>query len=262
MIQNKQPINKIICDDCLEAMKSIPDKSIDMILCDLPYGTTYASWDSIIPMAPLWEAYGRIIKNNGAMVFTATQPFASMLVCSKPNWFRCEWIWDKENAANFANANKQPLKQHESILVFGINSTVYYPQKTSGKKNHIQGKSRVNISETRAIKQRTKDDLSGLKYPKSIIYFPKHSSQCGLHPTQKPLALFEYLIRTYTVEGETVLDNCAGSGTTGVACINTNRNYILIEKEPKYVEIIHSRLNAIKKTPRGTEFEDICFDDI
>ena len=232
----------LLIGDCLERMKEIPDGSVDMVMADLPYGTTYAKWDSIIPMSLLWEAYGRIIKENGAICLTASQPFTSMLVASKPEWFRCEWVWDKENAANFANARKQPLKQHEQVLVFGKNATVYYPQKVLGTRNHVQGKSKTNASETRLISARVADDLSGMKYPKSIIHIPKHSSQCGNHPTEKPVALMEYLINTYTKEAECVLDNTMGSGTTGVACVNTKRNFIGIEKDPTYFELAKKRI--------------------
>lgn len=232
----------LVNDDCLKDLLTIPAGSIDMIFADLPYGTTYAKWDSIIPMNILWPLYGKIIKDNGAIVLTASQPFTSMLISSKPEWFRCEWIWNKENPTNFANANRQPLKQHEEVLVFGKNSTVYYPQKTLGKPNHIQGKSTKNISETRLISDRVEDDLSGLKFPKSILTIPKHSSQCGNHPTEKPVALMEYFIKTYSLEGETVLDNCMGSGSTGVACVNLNRNFIGIEKEVKYFEIAKNRI--------------------
>lgn len=231
--------------DCLELMKGIPDQSIDMILCDLPYGTTYAKWDSILPMKELWALYNRIIKGNGAIVLTASQPFTSALINSNPTMFRYEWIWDKENAANFANANRQPLKQHENVLIFSKGQTPYYPIKTKGKKNHVQGNKRSgNISETRLISERVDDDLSGMKFPKSILRFPKHSSQCGLHPTQKPVELMEYLIRTYTVEGDVVLDNTFGSGTTGVACVNTNRKFIGIEKDQTYFDMAKERIQS------------------
>ena len=234
---------QLIHCDCLEKMRDIPDGSVDMVFADLPYGTTYAKWDSIIPMHFLWPEYERIIKNNGAICLTASQPFTSLLVASKPEWFRCEWIWNKENPTNFANANRQPLKQHEQVLIFGKLGTVYYPQKVAGKPNHIQGKSTVNLSETRLISGRVEDDLSGMKFPKTIITIPKHSSQCGNHPTEKPVALMEYFIRTYSLEGDTVLDNTMGSGSTGIACVNTKRNFIGIEKDDKYFEIAKSRIN-------------------
>jgi site-specific DNA-methyltransferase (adenine-specific) len=236
----------LMLGDCLERMKEIPDGSVDMILCDLPYGTTYAKWDKVIPMDKLWGEYGRIVKSNGAIVLNASQPFTSLLICSKLDWFRTEWIWDKTNATNFANANKHPLKQHESVIVFGKTPTVYYPQKVQGKANHKQGNSKTNISETRLISSRVEDDLSGLKFPKTIMDFPKHSSQCGLHPTQKPVELCEYLIKTYSLEGETVLDNTMGSGTTGLACKNLNRSFIGIEMDEKYFEIAKQRIEGVK----------------
>lgn len=221
-------------EDCFDAMRDIPDGAIDMILCDLPYGTTYAKWDSVLDLDALWKEYLRLIKDNGAIVLTASQPFTSQLVMSKPDLFRHEWIWDKKNAANFANAKIGPLKQHENVLVFGKNKVKYNPIKVQGKPNHKQGKNaNKNISETRLISDRVDDDLSGMKFPKSIIEFPKHSSQVGLHPTQKPVEFFEYLIKTYTNENEIVLDNTAGSGTTAIAAINTNRKWVCIEKKPK-----------------------------
>lgn len=237
--------HRVIHGDCLDVMPTLPDKSIDMILCDLPYGTTYCKWDSVIPLKHMWMEYRRIIKDTGPIVLTASQPFTSSLVMSNPSMFRCEWIWDKVNAANFANANKQPLKVHESVLVFSSKQPTYNPQKTQGPKNHIQGRSEENNAETRIISKRVGDDISGMKYPKSIQVFPKHSSQCGLHPTQKPVAMCEYFIRTYTNEGDTVLDSCAGSGTTGVACMNTGRKFILIEKDEDYYLIAKERLQTI-----------------
>jgi len=240
-------INTVHQGDCLELMKDIPDGSVDMILADLPYGTTACKWDTIIPFEPLWGQYKRIIKPNGAIVLTASQPFTSALVMSNPKMFKYEWIWDKCNPTNFASANKQPMKYHENVLVFSEKQTIYNPIKWEGKKNHRQGNSKENFAETRGNIKRVKDDLSGMKFPKSIIQFGKHSSQCGQHPTQKPVALFEYLIKTYTNEGDLVLDNVAGSGTTGVACQNLNRNFILMEQEPEYVEIIKQRLELNKE---------------
>jgi len=233
--------------DCLEVMKEIPDGSVDMVMADLPYGTTYAPWDCDLPLDVLWANWKRVLKLGGAVVLTSSQPFTSALVMSNPKWFRCEWIWDKVNAANFANAKRQPMKTHESVLVFGERQTLYNPQKTPGAKNHVQGASTVNASETRLINERVADDLSGMKYPKSIQTFAKHSSQCGLHPTQKPVALMEYLIKTYTNPGELVLDNTMGSGTTGIACINTNRHFIGIERDENYCQIAQTRIQGITK---------------
>lgn len=228
--------NKVIQGDCLEVMKNIPDKSIDMILCDLPYGTTACKWDTIIPFEPLWEQYKRIIKDNGAIVLTASQPFTSALVMSNPKMFSCGWIWEKEQGVNFIMSKKQPMKVHEDILIFSKKQPNYNPIMTIGKP-YISGKGTSGDVTGNVIKIQTEN--RGTRFPKSVI---KINRQTGLHPTQKPVALFEYLIKTYTNEGDTVLDNCAGSGTTGVACKNLNRNYILIEKEPEYVEIIKKRL--------------------
>lgn len=233
---------KLILGDCLDILPSIDSGSIDCIICDLPYGTTYANWDSIIDLGRLWEQYKRVIRGNGAIVLTSNQPFTTKLIQSNFEWFRYEWIWNKENASNFANAKKQPLKQHENVLIFSKSQPPYYPVKYMGKKNHRQGKSTSNTSETRLISKRVEDDLSGMKYPKSILNFPKHSSQCGFHPTQKPIELIEYLINTYTKEGEVVLDNAMGSGTTGAACARLNRKFIGIERDEKYYKIALDRI--------------------
>jgi site-specific DNA-methyltransferase (adenine-specific) len=228
--------NKVIQGDCLEVMKDMPDKSIDMILCDLPYGTTACKWDTIIPFEPLWKQYKRIIKDNGAIVLTASQPFTSALVMSNPDMFSCSWIWEKEQGVNFMMSKKQPMKVHEDVLIFSKKQPTYFPIMTEGKP-YISGGGTSGEVTGNVKKIRTKN--TGTRYPRSVL---KISRDTGLHPTQKPVALFEYLIKTYTNEGDLVLDNCAGSGTTGVACINTNRNYILIEKEPEYIDIINERL--------------------
>ncbi len=223
-------------------MKQIPDDSIDLILSDLPYGTTVAPWDSVIPFDELWKQYLRVARDNTAIVLTANQPFTAALLMSQPKLFRCEWIWNKHNASNFANAKRQPLKQHESVLVFSKKPTRYFPQMVEGKPNHKQGSSTVNQSDTRNISGRSPDDLSGMKYPKTILDFPKHSSQVGLHPTQKPVALFEYLIKTYSEVDDLVLDNCIGSGTTAIAAINTSRRWIGMESDGVYYEKAKKRI--------------------
>lgn len=228
--------------NCLDLMKQIPDASIDLILSDLPYGTTTAPWDSVIPFDELWAQYRRIARDNTAIVLTANQPFTAALLMSQPKLFRCEWIWDKHNASNFANAKRQPLKQHESVLVFSKKPPRYFPQMVAGKPNHKQGSSTVNKSDTRNISGRSPDDLSGLKYPKTILDFPKHSSQVGLHPTQKPVALFEYLINTYSEIDDLVLDNCIGSGTTAIAAINTSRRWIGMESDQIYYDRAKKRI--------------------
>lgn len=240
--------------DAIEIMSTLPAASVDMVLDDLPYGTTYAPWDCTIPIEKLWEQWLRITKPNAAIVLTASQPFTSALVMSRPKLFRCEWIWDKVNGANFANANKQPLKTHESVLVFATGQTTYNPQKTPGPKNHVQGKNaKPNVSETRLINERVEDDLSGMKFPKSIQVFPKHSSQSKLHSTQKPVPLFEYFMRTYSNEGDTVLDCTAGSGTTGDAAQITGRHAILVDNDPSCIVTMRERLPAaVLRTSGGS----------
>lgn len=237
----------IECGDCLELMRDIPDGSIDMILCDLPYGTTKNKWDSVIPFEPLWEQYNRVIKDNGAIVLFSQMPFTVDLVASNYKDFRYEWIWEKLSASGHLNANRMPMKKHENILVFYKKLPTYNPQFTEGKpyvatySTHSSnyGKQKDNIT--------TIND--GKRYPVDIIKF---SNDRGLHPTQKPVELLEYLIKTYTNEGEVVLDNCMGSGSTCVACVNTNRHYIGFEKEPKYYDIACKRLDEAEGVANGT----------
>jgi len=228
--------------DCLELMKEINDKSIDMVLCDLPYGTTACKWDTIIPFEPLWEQYKRIIKPNGAIVLTASQPFTSALVMSNINMFRYEWIWEKSRKTNHMMAKKQPLKKHENIIVFYEGQPTYNPQGIMDckiiKKN-TEGRLNSNIYGKTGNKPEHLQNKTG--YPDSILKI-NNEHNVGSHPTQKPVALFEYLIKTYTNEGDLVLDNCAGSGTTAIACLNTNRNYICIEKDKGYFEISNERV--------------------
>lgn len=237
--------------DCLEVMADIPDGSVDLILCDLPYGTTACKWDSVIPFGPLWEQYRRITKKNAAIVLTASQPFTTILISSNMQDFRYCWVWEKSKASNFVHANYQPLKAHEDVVVFSrmpaTNNSAgrrmnYFPQKTAGRpysKGVHKGASEVLASGcTGALIE----NASGDRNPRSVQYFKTAESEGKHHPTQKPVALMEYLIRTYTQEGEVVLDNCAGSGTTGVACANTGRRFIGIERDPEYFEIARSRI--------------------
>jgi len=254
MYEIKDIINKVHCADCLEFMKDIPDKSIDMILCDLPYGTTACKWDTIIPFEPLWEQYKRIIKDNGAIVLTASQPFTSALVMSNPDMFKYELMWEKEKASNFMLLKKQFGKVHENILIFCKTSTKYNPIKILANPDKIDKRKRFNDvikkdGVTPELKLYRPVD-NGLRYPTSVLYFNRDEN--ALHPTQKPVALFEYLIKTYTNEGDLVLDNCAGSGTTGVACQNTNRNFILIEKDPEYCKISEARIKAYEEDKQKT----------
>ena len=247
-------LNQVICGDCLEVMKDIPDKSIDMILCDLPYGTAACRWDVVIPFEPLWEQYKRIIKDNGAIVLTASQPFTSYLIMSNIKWFKYELIWEKEKGSDFGNANIKPMKAHENIIIFANGKTIYNKQYKKGTpyerkpaKNFIKGQrlereAFISVPRANGLVNKTGDRVQT-----SVIKISRDNISFGtnLHPTQKPVALFEYLIKTYTNEGDLVLDNCAGSGTTAIACLNTNRNYILIEKEPEYIEIINNRINNL-----------------
>jgi len=230
--------------DCLELMKNIPDKSIDMILCDLPYGTTACKWDLIIPFESLWKAYKRIIKDSGAIVLFGSEPFSSKLRMSNLKMFKYDWIWEKEQGANFMLCKYQPYKVHEIISVFSYGTHIYFPQMTEGKP-YISGKGTSGDITGNVLKTQTKNN--GTRYPRSIQKFNTDKSKGSLHPTQKPVALLEYLIKTYTNEGDTVLDNCMGSGSTCVAAINTNRHYIGFELDPHYFEIAQKRIEEAKK---------------
>jgi len=229
-------INSVNNGNCLELMSDIDDKSIDMILCDLPYGTTACKWDTVIPFEPLWAHYKRIIKDNGAIVLTASQPFTSALVMSNIKMFKYCWVWEKEQGVNFMLSKKQPMKIHEDIAVFSNGSCKYNPLMQPGKP-YVSGKG--NSGNVTGNVNKVQTTNKGTRFPKTIL---KINRETSLHPTQKPVALFEYLIKTYTNEGELVLDNCAGSGTTAIACLRTNRNYILIEQETKYCDIANKRI--------------------
>ena len=232
-------INKIYLGNCLELMKDIPDKSIDMILCDLPYQTTACHWDILIPFEPLWEQYKRIIKDNGAIVLTASQPFTSALVMSNIKDFRYCWVWDKKKGGNIMNLKSQPYKVHEDVCVFSIKPHLYYPIMTEQKER--TGKT-YSKGEANGIENYGDIRTYNKKYPKSILEISNADQREKIHPTQKPVPLFEYLIKTYTNEGDLVLDNCAGSFTTAIAAINTNRNYICMEKDETYFNIGKDRI--------------------
>jgi len=235
---------KLLQGDCLELMKDIPDKSINMILCDLPYGTTCCKWDIVIPFDELWRQYKRVIKDNGAIVLTASQPFTSKLIISNLDMFKYEIIWIKSHPSNSLLCKKQILKYHENICVFYNKQTKYNPQFTIGAKNHSRGKSIKRNSELlNSTLKEVKVDSSGKKYPKSYYNCNSFKNKNKLHPTQKPVSLCEYLIKTYTNEEDLVLDNCMGSGTTGVACKNLNRNFIGMELDEKYFNIATKRIN-------------------
>lgn len=237
-------INSILCGDCLEIMEAIDNDSIDMILCDLPYGSTQNKWDKVIDLEKLWVQYKRIVKPNSPIVLTATQPFASHLISSNPKQFRYDLIWEKNKVSGFLNANRMPLRKHEIILVFYDKLPIYNPQKTIGHKpvnsftkNTGDGS---NYGKTKLVKGGGQTD----RHPTSIVSFPvvNNDSKDKFHPTQKPVELFEWLIKTYTNEGMIVLDNCIGSGTTAIACKNTKRNFIGIELDEEYCEIARKRL--------------------
>lgn len=238
-------INEIIVGDCMKVMPTMPENSFDMILCDLPYGTTENPWDSLLPLDQLWKEYKRLIKKNGVIVLTAQTPFDKVLGASNLSMLRYEWIWMKNRATGFLNANKMPLKTHENILVFYEKLPTYNPQKTTGHKpvnrfkKHASDGSNYGKTAT-GIEGGGQTD----RYPLDILYYPSDKER--LHPTQKPVALFEYLIRTYTNENDLILDNCMGSGTTAVAAASCNRNFVGIEREQKYIEIAKKRLQCIQ----------------
>jgi site-specific DNA-methyltransferase (adenine-specific) len=235
--------------DCLDIMPTIPAGSVDMVLCDLPYGTTACKWDSVIPFEPLWREYRRICKPNAAVVLTASQPFTSALVMSNPKMFRYEWIWRKQKPTGFLDARRKPLKDHESILVFCSVAARYNPQGLfpvnilSGRKNKAARGVYGDVASSDYIQREG-------GFPRSVVEFATDTS--NPHPTAKPVPLFEYLIRTYTNEGDTVLDNTMGSGTTGVACRNTGRRFIGIERDPTYFDIAQKRIETA--APQGAFF--------
>lgn len=234
---------QLLQGDCLEVMKSIPDKSVDMILADLPYGTTACKWDVVIPFEPLWEQYNRVIKDRGCVALFGSEPFSSYLRMSNIKKYKYDWVWNKGKGSNPFLAKKQPMRSYELISIF--NSKIYYPQMRPGKPYKAP---RTGGCRTNSIVGATKDkegfqqkDNDGWYYPLAILDYSIH---CGskVHPTQKPVALLEYLIRAYTLEGETVLDNVMGSGSTGVACVNTNRDFIGIELDQHYYEVACKRI--------------------
>lgn len=234
---------QLLYGDCLLRMQEIPDASIDMILCDLPYGTTACKWDTVIPFEPLWAEYKRIIKKNGAIVLFGSQPFTSALVMSNPNWFRYSLVWDKKATTGFQTAKVMPLRRHEDIMVFYGAKPTYNPEMEIRGKPRKKGGSKVDNGCYGDL--RSTESFNNTYYPTSVLEFSNANKVGLVHPTQKPVALCEYLIKTYTNEGECVLDNCIGSGTTGVACMNTNRKFIGIEMEDKYFEISKSRIQEV-----------------
>ena len=237
--------------DCLDLMKDVPDRSVDMILCDLPYGTSACKWDSVIPFDKLWLEYDRVVKDSGAIVLFGSEPFSSLLRLSNPKLYKYDWKWEKPSGANFLNFKFQPAKVHEDIMVFGKmavsysknGNMTYFPQMESGEpytqKSGKQKNERNNSTVRSPIKQAVTEN-DGFRYPRSVIKFKLDKEK--LHPTQKPVSLLEYLIKTYTNEGGIVLDNCMGSGSTGVACMNTGRKFIGMELNDGYFETAKNRI--------------------
>ncbi|GAB0077153.1 site-specific DNA-methyltransferase [Pseudomonas syringae pv. tomato] len=237
--------------DCLEVMKRLPDASVDMVLADLPYGTTQCSWDVIIPFAPLWEQYLRIAKPGAAIVLCAAQPFASLVVASNPADYRYEWIWEKGSATGFLNAKRQPLRAHESAQVFYRRQPTYNPQMTGGHQRRTAKRKTVNSECYGKALALTEYDSTD-RYPRSVQFFSSDKQTASYHPTQKPVAWMEFLVRTYTSAGDAVLDNTMGSGTTGVACIRSGRRFIGIERDEKIFGTASDRIAAeitLRDTP-------------
>lgn len=242
----------LLLGDCLELLPDIPDGSVDMVLCDLPYGTTACTWDSVIPMNKLWEQYYRVCKPNAAMVFTAVQPFTTVLAASNLEYFRYEWIWEKPQGTNPMNAQVMPLKAHENILVFYAKKPTYNPQMWYSTPYSGFTSSTKKIGEVYGdATSKHRDNPDGSRYPKTILRFKQEK---GFHPTQKPVDLMRYLIRTYTNEGDVVLDNTMGSGTTCVAAALERRQYIGMESDVGYYDIAVKRVNEVANAVRITDF--------
>lgn len=255
---------KLFNDDCLEVMKKIPDSSIDMILCDLPYTfkgkqrITANSWDLPIDDVVLFEEYSRIIKDDGAIVLTATNPFASYLISRHLDLYKYDWVWEKDNGSNFVHVKHQPFKVHEYIIVFGKSPTTYNkkenymkynPQFTYGKPYKCTSGNQVsdNLATSKQIGGIITDNSDGKRYPRSV---QKFNTERGFHPTQKPVSLLEFMVKTYTNEGDMVLDNTMGSGSTGVACMNTNRKFIGIELDENYYKIAKQRIEEASNSTK------------
>lgn len=253
-------MNNNICiynDDCLEVMKEIKDETIDLILTDPPYGITKCKWDSVIPFELMWNELNRIIKPNGGIILFGTEPFSSLLRCSNLKMYKYDWKWDKISSGNFVTAKYKPLSIIEDIMIFGKNKINYYPIMTEALEKNIRPRNKANkkrndvsISVSQGEYKVSENHNEKLRYPKNLLSFDNRkgelNSKYRFHPTQKPVELLEYLIKTYTLENETVLDFTMGSGSTGVACINTNRRFIGIEKDHKYFEISKERLGLNK----------------
>ena len=228
--------------DCLELMKTIPDDSVDLILTDPPYGTTACKWDSVIPFEPMWEQLKRIIKPNGAIVLFGSEPFSSLLRCSNLKMFKYDFVWEKSKATGFLNSKKQPLRAHELIHVFYSKQPTYNPQMTHGEAYNKGVRKEQTENDVYGSFDQVEVKSNGSRFPRSVQYFKTAEREGGFHKSQKPVALLEYLIKTYTQENETVLDFTMGSGSTGVACVNSNRNFIGVELDENYFNIAEKRI--------------------
>lgn len=244
-------IKKVLHGDCFDLFPQVANKSINLIFADLPYGTTKCKWDTILPLDRLWVEYNRVIKDNGCILLFAQTPFDKVLGASNLKMLKYEWIWEKTQATGFYNAKKMPMKAHENILVFYNKLPTYNPQKTDGHEPINSYTKKAEVCNKTEVYGKVKQDVSGGgetdRYPRSVQVFAsdkqKNKLNGTIHPTQKPLELVKYFIKTYTNEGDLVLDNVAGSGTVGVACEELNRQYILMEKEQKWIDVINKRLN-------------------
>ena len=236
---------KLLNGDCLELLNDVDEKSVDMILCDLPYGQTHNKWDSVIPLDKLWKQYKRVIKDNGCIALFGQGMFTADLMYSNKKWWKYNLIWDKVLTNGFLNANRMPLRSHEDIAIFYNKPPTYNPQKVLGKKNHTKGKVKQNKNNNYGKHNfvDNSDELGNMKHPKSILTFTRPHSSVMKHPTEKPVEVCEWLIKSYTNEGDVVLDNCMGSGTTGIACENTNRKFIGMELNKEYFEQAVNRIN-------------------
>lgn len=246
--EGREFLNTIFLGDCLEVMKDLPDNSVDMVLCDLPYGTTQCNWDEIIPFDKMWEQVVRITKHNTPIVFHAQQPFTSNLIMSNSKMFKYTWVWEKSKATGFLNSKKRPLVAHEDIVVFCKGTPNYYPQMTDGTPYNKGVRKEQTENDVYGSFEQVEVKSDGKRYPRSVQYFKTAESEGEtFHKTQKPLSLTEYLIKTYSNKNGTVIDFTAGSGTTGLACKNTGRNYILIEKDETHFETAFKRVGGNTK---------------
>lgn len=236
--------NSIIVGDCLDVMAGMPSGCVDMILCDLPYGTTQCKWDTIIPLEPLWEQYKRVAKNDAAIVLTAAQPFTAILVTSNLAMFKYCWVWEKGSAKGHFNAKRQPMRAHEDIVVFYNKQCTYNPQMTTGHIRKTATKDKSLNSEVYNANTRTVSYDSTDRYPRSVLAFKTDTQLSSLHPTQKPVALFEYLIKTYSNAGDLILDNCMGSGTTAVAADRLGRRWFGCDNSEEYVVMANERIRV------------------